>query len=64
VGLEEGAIDLDHGLHDLADVGSSAGASVGRALATVAGGRSGVVVGPALTTGPAGPEPDDGLIRL
>jgi hypothetical protein len=35
VGLGEGRIDLDEGLADLTDVGSAAGASVGRALATV-----------------------------
>jgi hypothetical protein len=64
VGLEEGAIDLDHGLHDLADVGSTAGATVGRALATISAGRGSVVVGPALTAAPAADDPDDGLIRL
>ncbi|RAG83062.1 hypothetical protein DN069_24105 [Streptacidiphilus pinicola] len=36
IGLAEGAIDLDEGLEDLADIGSRAGASVGRALAGVA----------------------------
>ncbi|MEZ0066487.1 hypothetical protein ABIA32_002497 [Streptacidiphilus sp. MAP12-20] len=36
IGLGEEAIDLDEGLADLADVGSRAGASVGRALAGVA----------------------------
>jgi hypothetical protein len=35
VGLGEGRIDLDEGLADLTDVGSAAGASVGRALALV-----------------------------
>ena len=35
VGLGEDAIGLDDGLDDLADVGSTAGASVGRALARI-----------------------------
>lgn len=35
VGLGEAAVDLDAGLTDLAEVGSTAGASVGRALAIV-----------------------------
>lgn len=35
IGLGEGAIDLDAGLADLLDVGSSAGAAVGKALAVV-----------------------------
>jgi hypothetical protein len=57
VGLEEGAIGLDDGLHDLADVGSAAGATVGRALATIGAGHRGggagrVVTGPPLP-GPA-----------
>jgi hypothetical protein len=61
VGLSEDAIGLDDGLDDLRDMGSTAGASVGRALARIGGGRGPVVVGPTLV----GPDrPDDGLIRL
>ena len=61
VGLGEDAIALDDGLDDLHDVGSTAGASVGRALARIGSGRGPVVVGPTLV----GPDrPDDGLIRL
>jgi hypothetical protein len=41
IGLAEGAIALDDGLADLVDVGSTAGASVGKALATL-----GTSVGP------------------
>jgi hypothetical protein len=40
VGLGENAIDLEGGLADLADVGSHAGASVGKALATVGASRA------------------------
>jgi len=40
VGLGESAIDLDSGLADLADIGSEAGASVGKALATVGANRA------------------------
>jgi hypothetical protein len=61
VGLGEDAIDLDSGLDDLHDVGSSAGASVGRALARIGDGRGAVVVGPTLVRPD---DPDDGLIRL
>lgn len=43
VGLGEEAIDLDAGVRDLADLGSTAGGTVGRALATV-GARRGTVV--------------------
>jgi hypothetical protein len=43
VGLGEAAIDLDAGLADLQDVGSAAGATVSRALATI-GSRHGTVV--------------------
>ena len=61
VGLGEDAIGLDDGLDDLVDVGSTAGASVGRALARIGAGRGQLVVGPTLV----GPDrPDDGLIRL
>lgn len=60
VGLGEEAIDLAAGLADLADVGSSAGGSVGRALAPLdrdrGNGRSPVVVSDASPTdGGAGP---------
>ncbi|GAA1748866.1 hypothetical protein [Luedemannella helvata] len=61
VGLEEGAIDLDAGLEDLADVGSTAGATVGRALARIGGAGRDLAVGPALTDPTDGP---DGLVRL
>ena len=56
VGLGEGRIDLDEGLADLTDVGSAAGASVGRALALVR--PRGAVVRAAITpgTGPDGNE--------
>jgi hypothetical protein len=53
VGLGEDAIDLDAGLADLVDVGSAAGASVGRALAPIGSGR-GVVVRSTVDTGSAG----------
>ena len=43
VGLGEDAIDLDAGLADLAEVGSAAGASVGKALAPIGAGRGAVV---------------------
>jgi hypothetical protein len=56
-----GAIGLDEGLDHLVDVGSDAGATVGRALATIGRSHGTVVRGPALrSTGGA----DDGLIRL
>ncbi|GAA1794635.1 hypothetical protein GCM10009682_15460 [Luedemannella flava] len=61
VGLEEGAIDLAAGIDDLADVGSTAGASVGRALARIGGGRRDVAVGSALTDADG---PDGGVVRL
>ncbi|WP_199516761.1 hypothetical protein [Nucisporomicrobium flavum] len=53
VGLGEDAIDLDAGLADLVDVGSAAGASVGRALAPIGSGR-GAVVRSSVDTGSAG----------
>jgi hypothetical protein len=43
VGLGEEAIDLADGVRDLADLGSTAGATVGRALATVGSSRGTVV---------------------
>jgi hypothetical protein len=61
VGLGEDAIGLDDGLDDLADVGSTAGASVGRALAYISHQRGTVVAGPPVTGPDRG---DDGLIRL
>ncbi|WP_042381340.1 hypothetical protein [Streptacidiphilus melanogenes] len=44
IGLAEGAIDLDEGIEDLADIGSRAGSTVGRALAEVARGTGQVAV--------------------
>jgi hypothetical protein len=58
VGLGEGRIDLDEGLADLTDVGSAAGASVGRALATVR--PRGSVVRAAIAPG-AGPDGNERL---
>ncbi|MEZ0093355.1 hypothetical protein [Streptacidiphilus sp. EB129] len=58
VGLGEEAIDLQEGLSDLADVGSTATASVGRALAGVARRRSTGAVG---TTSPRYEAPDGRL---
>ena len=54
VGLGEEAIDLDAGVRDLADLGSTAGATVGKALATVGSQRGAVVrtAVPGLPTGP------------
>ena len=52
VGLGEEAIDLQEGLADLADVGSDAADSVGRALAEVARRHSGVAVTGAPLLGP------------
>jgi hypothetical protein len=63
IGLEEGAIGLDEGLDHLVDVGSTAGATVGRALATIGSARGTVVRGPALRRA-ATDSGDDGLIRL
>jgi hypothetical protein len=54
VGLGEEAIDLDAGVRDLADLGSTAGATVGKALATV-GSQRGAVVRTAVPGLPAGP---------
>jgi hypothetical protein len=45
VGLGEDAIDLDAGLDDLRDVGSTAAATVGKALAAVGANRGTVAVG-------------------
>ena len=54
VGLAEEAIDLAEGLDDLADVGSKAGATVGKALAAIGAGpaaRRGTVVHSGLPSG-------------
>jgi hypothetical protein len=44
IGLGEAAIDLDEGLADLQDVGSKAGVSVSRALATIGQAQGTLVV--------------------
>ncbi|MET0426420.1 MAG: hypothetical protein ABW046_21300, partial [Actinoplanes sp.] len=51
VGLGEDAIDLDEGLADLVEVGSAAGASVGKALAPL---QRGAVVRTTVEVGDAG----------
>jgi hypothetical protein len=60
IGLGEAVIDLDEGLADLGDIGSTASATVSKALATIGSGRSTLVV--------AAPPPDlgrpGGNIRL
>ncbi|WP_305782332.1 hypothetical protein [Symbioplanes lichenis] len=56
VGLGEDAIDLDEGLADLTEVGSTAGASVGRALALVRPRGAVVRTDLVTTTGPDGNE--------
>ena len=55
IGLGEAAIDLDEGLADLTDVGSSAGPAVSQALATIGAGGGALVVAapPADLTGPS-----------
>lgn len=58
VGLLEDAIDLDEGLEDLRDVGSTSGGSVSRALATVGTSR-GTATLPARVARDLGAEPDD-----
>lgn len=62
IGLGEDAVDLDTGLHDLAEIGSAAGKAVGKALSKLDTGR--IVRSPA----PAGLSEDDtewdGLVRL
>lgn len=63
VGLAEEAIDLAEGLDDLADVGSKAGASVGKALAAIGSARGAVVHG-GLPAGFDDDGPNDGVIRL
>jgi len=50
VGLGEDSIDLDEGLADLADVGSTVGATVGKALTPL---RRGTVVRSTLDVGGA-----------
>jgi hypothetical protein len=69
VGLGEEAIDLAEGLNDLADVGSTAGATVSKALSKLGSSKGSIVVadlpaGVATPTGGRGTGPDDGLIRL
>ena len=56
IGLGEVAIDLDEGLDDLRDVGSTAGPAVSRALATIGASRAAVTVTepPADLNGPSG----------
>jgi hypothetical protein len=61
VGLGEQAIDLAEGLDDLAEVGSAAGAAVGKALARLG---SPSVVRAAPPAGLDRAEPWDGLVRL
>ncbi|GAB3076306.1 hypothetical protein [Nocardioides zeae] len=58
VGLLEDAIDLDEGLEDLRDVGSTSGGAVSRALATVGTAR-GTATLPAHLARDLGAEPDD-----
>jgi len=53
-GLAEGSTDLDSGLADLADVGSTAGGAVGSALATFAGGAVAVTPPPGPLDAPSG----------
>ncbi|MGA7147870.1 MAG: hypothetical protein WBX17_05180, partial [Microbacterium sp.] len=45
VGIMEESITLDEGLDDLLDLGSTAGAAVGKALATVGTARAAVATG-------------------
>jgi hypothetical protein len=60
VGLGEEAVDLDRGLADLRDVGSTAAGTVSRALARVGAGRT-----PAAKSGlPALPAGEDHVVRL
>ena len=63
IGLGEDAIDLDAGLADLADVGSTAGPAVSKALAVIGATRGAL----AITAGPASagpPSTGPGNIRL
>jgi hypothetical protein len=61
IGLGEEAIDLADGLADLADIGSTAGASVGRALAPLDAGRGTVATtGPSLLAGTGDGSTHDG----
>jgi hypothetical protein len=71
VGLGEQAIDLDEGLRDLADIGSTAGGVVGRALAPIQAARGTVVRGTLPPSGGAigggsadDPADDGGAVRL
>lgn len=60
IGLGEAAIDLDEGLADLQDVGSAAGGTVSKALATI-GSRHGTLV---VASPPADPGQPGGNLRL
>jgi hypothetical protein len=60
IGLGESAIDLDEGLDDLREAGSTAGPSVARALATTGASRAGVTV----TEPPADLNRPSGNVRL
>jgi hypothetical protein len=60
VGLGEDAIDLDDGLADLADIGSTAGPTVSRALAVISTGRGMLTI----TIPPAGLDDENGNVRL
>jgi hypothetical protein len=60
IGIGEAAIDLDEGLADLHDVGSAAGGTVSKALATM-GSRPGTVV---VASPPADPGQPGRNIRL
>jgi hypothetical protein len=60
VGLGEDAIDLDDGLADLADLGSTAGPAVSKALAVIGGGRGARMI----TSRPAGLDDESGNVRL
>jgi hypothetical protein len=64
VGLGEEAIDLTEGLDDLAEVGSGAGAAVGKALARLGSGGGGGVVRASAPADLDDSQPWDGLVRL
>ena len=49
IGTNEGVIDLDEGLEDLQEIGSTAGTSVGKALEKRKGGSGSVAVADAPT---------------
>jgi hypothetical protein len=62
IGLGEDAIDLDGGLADLADVGSTAGPTVSRALAVIGASRGQLVTGAGPAALGAGPTAE-GTVR-